>query len=382
MPSIPERLLLAHARGEVLFVAGAGVSLPAGLPDFRRLVIDVYEKLDSAIHAVVTSSPDEEEGDISGLTNRQIAEVRRFKRRDYDVALGMLERRLDDEPSKESKVRSAIAEILRSPRTKHAPIHRALMRLADRGGASAIVTTNFDVLLQQAAPRTSRSFLTTYAMGAIPRPSRRPDFSGVMHIHGVLDANPKKFSDMIVTDQDFGEFYLHRRSIPDLIYDAARLYHLVLVGYSADDPPMRYLLHAIAADGSRFDDLKERFTFVGVKTADPIAVEDWNGRGITPVPYDSKDGHIALLKLLNRWSALSANLGDSRHADAELRRIVNSTRPNATEADQDLFDHLVRRGSPAERVRISGLISKCGADWSWLDSIRAICVERDGRDDR
>ena len=33
--AIPEKLLLAHARGEVLFIGGAGISKPADLPDFR-----------------------------------------------------------------------------------------------------------------------------------------------------------------------------------------------------------------------------------------------------------------------------------------------------------------------------------------------------------
>jgi hypothetical protein len=46
LAAIPERLLLAHARGEVLFVVGAGVSRSAGLPDFRNLVLDVYKQLD------------------------------------------------------------------------------------------------------------------------------------------------------------------------------------------------------------------------------------------------------------------------------------------------------------------------------------------------
>ena len=55
-------------------------------------------------------------------------------------------------------------------------------------------------------------------------------------------------SDLVLTDQDFGEFYLRRRVVPDFIYDAARLYHLVLVGYSASDAPMRYLLNAEATD--------------------------------------------------------------------------------------------------------------------------------------
>jgi hypothetical protein len=54
---VPERLLLAHARGEVLFIAGAGISRPSNLPDFRGLVLEVYARLESATHAVLTAVP-------------------------------------------------------------------------------------------------------------------------------------------------------------------------------------------------------------------------------------------------------------------------------------------------------------------------------------
>jgi NAD-dependent SIR2 family protein deacetylase len=375
LPVIPERLLLAHARGQVLFIAGAGVSKPAGLPDFRKLVVDVYAKLDIGVHAVVTGSKDEEVGDLSGLTSQQIAEVRRFKRRDYDVVLGMLERRIDDKPSGTSQVRAMVAEILRTAGTKSAPMHRALMRLADRGGASTIVTTNFDLLLQSGTKGKTK--LQTYALGGIPRPGRSGEFTGILHIHGALDRNSNRTSDLVVTDQDFGEFYMRRRTVPDFIYDAARLFHLVLVGYSADDPPMRYLLNAIAADGVRFDDLKERFTFVGVETPDPVVVEDWKGRGITPIAYDSKNHHKSLLDLLERWAELSAVNGKPGKVDAEVKRIVKTPRNAADESDRDLFDHLVRRGNISERVRLSGLASKAGADTGWLDAIADIASERE-----
>ncbi len=57
LPAIPERLLLAHARGEVLFICGAGISMPAGLPDFRELVLGVYQELDKAVHRVIVGLP-------------------------------------------------------------------------------------------------------------------------------------------------------------------------------------------------------------------------------------------------------------------------------------------------------------------------------------
>jgi hypothetical protein len=249
------------------------------------------------------------------------------------------------------------------------------MRLADRGNATTIVTTNFDMLLEDASPHS----LQTYALSGIPRPGRSDEFSGVLHIHGALDRNPARTSNLIVTDQDFGEFYLRRRAVPDFIYDAARLFHLVLVGYSANDPPMRYLLNAVAADGTRFDDLKERFTFIGMNQIDPVALEDWRGRGITPIPYDAANDHSVLASTLARWADLSAINGRSGLIDSEVRRIVKLPRKEAADADRDLVDHLFRRGNANERIRFASTASRAKADLSWLDSIASILAEDERR---
>ncbi|MEP0708462.1 MAG: SIR2 family protein [Parvibaculum sp.] len=380
LAAIPERLLLAHARGEVLFICGAGVSSPAGLPDFRQLVLAVYANLDSVVHSVLASLPNgvcnQWQANCEGLTERQTAEVKRFIAGDYDLVLGMLERRLDDKTRGDSQVRREVAACLRSGGSKPAPIHRALMRLADRGGAKTIVTTNFDLLLEKASQRL-RSPVQTYALGSIPRPSRQIEFSGVLHIHGALDRDPSRTSELVLSDQDFGEFYLRRRVVPDFIYDAARLFHLVLVGYSANDPPMRYLLNAVAADGTRFDDLKERFTFFGTTSPDPVSLEDWRARGITPIHYDSNSYHSTLLQTLERWSKLSAINGSKITIDSELRRIVKTTRAAAAEPDRDLFDHLFRRSNESERARLASLVSRAKADINWLDAIVKVGSERE-----
>ena len=181
----------------------------------------------------------------------------------------------------------------------------------------------------------------------------------------------------MLSDQDFGEFYLRRRTVPDFIYDAARLFHLVLVGYSANDPPMRYLLNAVAADHARFDDLRERFTFFGTDTHDPVALEDWKARGITPIPYDSKNGHDLLRQVLERWADLSAINGKTATVDKEIRRIVKTPRAAASEPDRDLFDHLLRRSNDSDRIRLSALASDAKAELEWLDAIMNIYAERD-----
>ena len=246
------------------------------------------------------------------LTERQTAEVQRFIIGDYDVVLGMLERRLDDQTRGDSRVRREVVNRLRLGSKNPAAIHTALMKLADRGGAKTIVTTNFDLLLESAAQRL-QSPLETYSLGSIPKPSRQSEFSGVLHIHGALDKNPVSSSEMVLSDQDFGEFYLRRRVVPDFIYDAARLYHLVLVGYSANDPPMRYLLNAVAADGNRFDDLKEDSPSLVRALLIPLHSRIGKGVSITPIHYDSKEGHDALRGTLARWAALSAINGEKRN---------------------------------------------------------------------
>jgi hypothetical protein len=197
-----------------------------------------------------------------------------------------------------------------------------------------------------------------------------------MHIHGVLDADAARTSEFIVTDQDFGEYYLRRRVVPDFIYDAARLFHLVLVGYSANDPPMRYLLNAVAADGTRFLDLKERFTFFGMDVADPVGLEDWKGRGITPIPYSAADGHRDLLRVLIRWADLSRSDGKRNGVDSEIKRISQMRHGEASAEDRDLFDFLFRR-SASERARLSALASAQKADLAWLDAIAAVALEHD-----
>ncbi len=376
--AIPERLLLAHAHDEVLFIVGAGISQPAGLPDFRKLVLKVYEQIDRAVYAVISNIPgtacNQWSMDLSNLDPPQAAEIKRFIGGDYDVVLGMLERRMDTQAHGNSHVRQVIANELRSPEIKPAGIHRALMQLADRSGAVTIVTTNFDLLLEDVAKRL-RPAIQTYTLGGMPRPGQGSDFAGVFHIHGALDRDATRISDLVVTDQDFGEFYLRRRVVPDFIYDAARLFNLVLVGYSANDPPMRYLLNAVAADGTRFGDFKERFAFVGTSAPDAVGIEDWKGRGITAIPYSAENGHSELFNTLEQWATLSAINGKKNFIDAEVKRIVRASRSAASDADRDLFDHLIRRCDSNERVRLSVLASKQKADLGWLDAISAIAAE-------
>ena len=355
---------------------------PANLPDFRGLVVNVYSELDAPTHDVLSAISNQQVDSASlnsiarDLNESQKAEVLRFCKGDYDVVLGMLERRLDGSSNSESKVRNAVRKVLREGDHKPAQIHRALMRLAESGNSTAIITTNFDLLLEEAA-RSIKSPIQTYSLGGIPRPTRTNEFSGVMHIHGALDRDPKRTADLVLTDRDLGEFYLRRRIVPDLIYDAARLFNLVLVGYSANDPPMRYLLNAVAADRERFSDLKERFVFVGCENYDPVELEDWRSRGLTPIPYTIQNGaHDELSNTLNRWAELSTSKS-KRRVHSLIKKLTSTSRRTTSQNDRDLFDYIIRRSHSAERNQICLLLSSQKAETEWLDAITEVTLENE-----
>ena len=380
--ALPERLLLAHARGQVLFLAGAGVSMsaPACLPSFRGLVLELYRRLHDPLFPVLQRLAGEGPGLPQGpaLTAHQEAEARHFKRQQLDVVLGMLERRLDGGQRAESQVRRAAIDALRPGRAaRHARIHTNLIRLANRGAATAILTTNFDLLLESAAEEIGRP-LEAHALGAIPTPAERPSFMGVLHLHGALRSEGDVIPDLILTDQDFGEFYLRRRVIADLLYDAARIYHLVLVGYTASDPPVRYLLDAISADDARFSDLKERFVFVSCegREADEVTLADWKGRGLTPIPYSSSEGHRELGVTLATWADLFEKTqlleeGGETITERRVRELVGriTARPlrEASDRERGLFDHVIRRERRTRRAQLARYLGGLRRDYGWLD---------------
>ena len=380
LAAIHERLLLQHARGEVLFIVGAGASKQANVPDFRGLVLKVYEEVDVKVHSILEGIPGDACTkcfiDTSDLKPEQSAEVNRFVLGEYDVVLGMLERRFDGEPAISIKVRNTVENVLKNSAKKSAEIHRSLMKLADRGPVLTIATTNFEQLLEKSV-RGALSKFGSYSLDAIPRPTRRNDFCGVLHIHGAFDDRNQQSGNYLLTDRDFGEYYLRRRTVPDFIYDAARLYNLVLVGYSANDPPMKYLLNAVAADGTRFEDLKERYAFVGVHSSDPVLVEDWKGRGITPITYDSAGNHSKLTKTLSLWSIISPINAGSKKVDSEINRIIKTNRVDSLDSDKDLFDHFVRRGDINEKNRITEMIRDKKADLGWFNAIIDVLSEKD-----
>jgi hypothetical protein len=228
-PDLPEALLQAHEEGRVVFFCGAGISYPAGLPCFKGLVEEIYRLNGTAV------------------TDIEI-EREAFDREQFDATLDLLERRL---PGQRMSVRRALAQAL-SPKLRRrgaTDTQAALLRLArSREGALRLVTTNFDRVFHTAAKRTGQSFKVYAApMLPIPKSSR---WNGLVYLHCLLPDRPDDtaLNQLVVTSGDFGLAYLTERWAARFVSELFRNYVVCFVGYSINDPVMRYMMDALAAD--------------------------------------------------------------------------------------------------------------------------------------
>ena len=382
LPGLPEDLMLARDRGEVLFLTGAGVSAaaPSSLPNFRGLVCEIAKRLDTPLGQAMHDWMEADGTAMDGakreafgeaLDARQSAEFKRFQSREFDMVLGMLERRMPRSSEQVSRLRVTAREVLHAADQAN-PLHKALNVLARRFGDLFIATTNFDRLHETAAGRPAPP---SYGLEGLPRPSIGPDFRGIFHIHGVLD--PKRPRQLVLTDQDFGDLYLRRRLTADFIYDAARIFNIVIVGYSVNDPPFRYLMNAVAGDSLHFPDLRDRYVFAPIHAGDLAVGEDWAARSIKPICYDLLDDHAELARLLKAWADSVPTSGEDRWARSRLKRICRRPKAEASEAELSLFGYIFRRAQRVEQSALTRFVGELGAAPDWLDE--AIRVMREPR---
>jgi hypothetical protein len=303
------------------------------------------------------------------LDSRQQTVLKRFAAGEYDVVLGMLERKVANPEMGSTQMRRVAAEVLAKTKMPNA-LHRALDRLARRFDQPFVATTNFDKLHERAS---GISTTPSFGLRSLPRPSRRPDFAGVFHLHGALPEKATDPIDIVLTDQDFGDVYLRRRIAADFVYDAVRIFHLVVIGYSMNDAPLRYLLNAIAGDDAHFPDLKARYAIVPKNGHDETVAVDWQARSIKPISYDDHNHHKQLLDLMTAWSeAIPVSGEPDTWAEKRLREICKKPPDEASAQLRSVFEYIVRRASPNEQRRQAEMLGEMGAHPGWLSEVNRL----------
>ena len=284
-PDIPEHLLQAHEDCRVVFFCGAGISTPAGLPLFKELVDQIYDQL--------------------GTTPNKV-EAKAYDNQQYDSTLDQLERRY---PGQRLAVRSVLATLLEPKWRRKGALttHQALLQLAaDRKGKVRLVTTNFDRIFQRVISRRKLNVPTLSApLLPIPKPSR---WHGLVHLHGLLpdSLDETALNRLVLSSGDFGLAYLTERWAARFVSELFRYYIVCFVGYGINDPVMRYMMDALAADEQLGEAKTEAYAFASFcdgEKDDTLA--EWKAKGVIPVLYEVPVGtydHSALHRTIKEWA--------------------------------------------------------------------------------
>lgn len=282
-PSIPDELLLARDQGRVIFFCGAGVSrAKANLPDFFGLA--------TAVTRALGVKPDDPAMKI-------IAEVAEVARRtgvegliSADRIFGLLERSFLSRD-----IEAAVARALTPGEAVDFSAHKTLLRLATtREGMVRLVTTNFDRLFDGC-----RIDLRSFLPPNLPNPARATEFDGIVYLHGKMNAlgDGADGDGFVLSSSEFGRAYLSDGWATAFVKDLLTRYSVVFIGYSADDPPVQYLLEALNRTSGPMEGV---YAFQSGDSN--YANLRWSHKGVTPIAYDNADGHAALWNTLEAWA--------------------------------------------------------------------------------
>ncbi len=329
-PEIPERLLQAHEEGRVVFFCGAGISYPAGLPGFGGLVEKRYDEL--------------------GATPRPVEAVA-LKSKQYDTTIGLLENRVI---GNRFATRTAIAKILTpNKRVKNATAtHEAILTLSRNGdGRTRLITTNFDRLFAKVIERRKLT-IPHFCAPLLPVPKKRWD--GLVYLHGLLPAKStaSELDRLIVSSGDFGLAYLTERWAARFVGELFRSYTVCFVGYSIDDPVLRYMMDALAADRLLGESSPEAYAFGSCKAGDETETDSrWRAKNVTPILYLEEDGHPLLHATLKAWAETYRD--GVRGQEAIVGRYA-ATRPLGSTKQDNFVGRMIwalsdRSGLPAKK---------------------------------
>jgi hypothetical protein len=289
-PDIPEDLLIARDKGDVIFFCGAGVSQAnAHLPNFERLGRDVIRILGSAQDSSARKLLEKalEIGRVAGVGGLLAT----------DRVFGLLEREFEV-----ADVRAAVAEAIQPQKGYGLDAHRTMLDLATSRGVTRLVTTNFDLLFEECDPTLPRS-----GPPRLPDPRSDREFRGIIHLHGRVDeeyASPHD-DEFVVSSADFGRAYLSDGWATRFIQTLLARFQIVFVGYTADDPPVQYLLEALnLSAGSR----SKLFAFQEGDSDEAAAL--WEHKGVQAISFDSRNGFGPLWDTLTAWAARSRNVDE------------------------------------------------------------------------
>ncbi|MDR0905299.1 MAG: SIR2 family protein, partial [Oscillospiraceae bacterium] len=280
-PNIPDELLEAQSRGEVVFFCGAGVSMPK-LPGFYGLVDMLYKAV----------------GDEPTLPEKN-----ELNNEAYDRTLSLLEKRIT---GGRNEVRRKLRSILDISGFGDDELgeHESLIKLSQHSGTLRLITTNFDYFFERAAEKLGKKYSITKA--PLLPPAKEWRWNGLVYLHGRLpDSDDEtEYNNLVLSSGDFGLAYLTEGWAAKFVSELFRSYTVVFVGYSLNDPPLRYIMDALSAEQLITASSVSAYAFDECSNGDEAAVrERWSNLGVEAIVYENNDNsHKNLTDTLQVWA--------------------------------------------------------------------------------
>ena len=314
----------------MVFFCGAGISYPARLPGFSGLVNDIYSRLNHTPDPVQAAA---------------------IKAKRYDTAISLLESNI---VGGRQAVREKIAEIL-DPDVSSAnatATHEALLTLGEcRERRTRLVTTNFDRLFEHVVAK-SRLSVERFEAPLLPVPKNRWD--GLVYLHGLLPEDPtnSNLDNLVLSSGDFGLAYLTERWAARFVSELLRNFVVCFVGYSIDDPVLRYMMDALAADQLLGELPPEMFAFGSYRKGKMSAqTNEWRAKNVTPILYRAHWRHAYLHRTLRAWAQ---TYRDGVRGKERIVTEIAMARPDTAATNDDFVSRMLwalsdPTGLPAKR---------------------------------
>lgn len=341
-PVVPDSLVQDLEDDRVVIFCGAGISVGAGLPDYRGLVEHCFAELG------------------------QVPPGPRHKDWDWpDRLLGFLESRVSP-----TRVRETVFERLSRP-VRDVDMHRAILALARlrRSNGMRLITTNFDHLFEQAEPGLQLG--QDYHAGPIlpiPRNDRTASWRSLVYLHGRLGVPPN--TDLVLTSADFGRAYLTEAWAARFVARLFADFTVLFIGYSLNDPVLRYMTDAFAAEDAEARVVRARgpaYIFTAYQGRTVPSRQPFTDRKLEPIFYNQARRHRLLKDTLEAWAEARADY--LANTTALIRRIApfRPDRIAPTDTDNLLWAVAGRAGDDGHGARTFARVGEPDPGQATLD---------------